>query len=601
MRQDNRIRNGVLYALLFAVMAALYLWRLGDYPSGLLDDEVFTAHTARNLASHGRDLFGRFMPLYLRRNDFTEFWYPPIQTYAIALLLKLLPFSESTIRWPIASAAMVDVVLMFWIARTLVDNTLLAVTAAALLALTPTHFIYGRYAVDNQMPLPFLLGWLLCVVTYVRSRRRPLLLAAGTLLGLGLFSYTGAPPMMLLCLILTFGVLLYLHEGQQVYLMAVAGFALAASVYVAWFVRHPSAFRVTFLHYQNNQPSVSAEASGMKLVSAYLRIGDMISLYGRFWDPRHLFFAGPEQNFNPFKTDNIGIFLLPMAGVFCIGLVSIIRGKVRIPDAILLLGGLLAAPIPAALVSPSAAVGGHAIWRALTVVPFGILLAVLGLDYLYKAETYRERNVLCVIAWLIPAALLAAFIDYQSPGFPDVRAMLRAATAVLVVIGVAMGLQLRGDFAASRRMSQLVSATLFTLVAVQCGYFYIDYFGRAAGGNPFRRALERVIEDASNRAAPALYMGLTGGFDYERWRFYLAKHGRTDLLARTVLRTGNVDADLERVRTLPPGSIVMITLGWAQMDRAVDKMAVEGELKVDQAIHRVVDNGAMYLILEKQR
>jgi hypothetical protein len=176
-----------------------------------------------------------------------------------------------------------------------------------------------------------------------------------------------------------------------------------------------------------------------------------------------------------------------------------------------------------------------------------------------------------------------------------------AATAVLVVIGVAMGLQLRGDFAASRRMSQLVSATLFTLVAVQCGYFYIDYFGRAAGGNPFRRALERVIEDASNRAAPALYMGLTGGFDYERWRFYLAKHGRTDLLARTVLRTGNVDADLERVRTLPPGSIVMITLGWAQMDRAVDKMAVEGELKVDQAIHRVVDNGAMYLILEKQR
>ena len=45
----------------------------------------------------------------------------------------------------------------------------------------------------------------------------------------------------------------------------------------------------------------------------------------------------------------------------------------------------------------------------------------------------------------------------------------------------------------------------------------------------------------------------------------------------------------------------MITLGWAQMDRAVDKMAVEGELKVDQAIHRVVDNGAMYLILEKQR
>ena len=60
------------------------------------------------------------------------------------------------------------------------------------IALTPAHYLHSRLAVDHLYPLPFVLGWLLCLQR-VLDRCQPAVLFAGALaLGIGFYSYLAA-------------------------------------------------------------------------------------------------------------------------------------------------------------------------------------------------------------------------------------------------------------------------------------------------------------------------------------------------------------------------------------------------------------------------
>ncbi len=171
---NPRLRVILTSTLLALGTAALYLPRLDEAPRYLVTDELFSALTAHSVATTGRDPHGAFLPLYFQMDlpkQGSPMWFQPILVYAIALAVKVLPFSEATIRLPMAIAGVVNVVLIYLVSRQLFGRELFAMTAAGLLALTPAHFMYSRFAMDFQAPLPFLLGWLLCVVTYVKRLR----------------------------------------------------------------------------------------------------------------------------------------------------------------------------------------------------------------------------------------------------------------------------------------------------------------------------------------------------------------------------------------------------------------------------------------------
>src|SRR5262245_56626892 len=153
------------------VTAALYLPRLGEAPRYLVVDELYSALTAHSVAATGRDPHGAFLPLYFQMDlprQGRPMWFQPFLMYAITLALTLRPFSEAAIRTPMAIAGVVNVVLMYLIGRQVFGGYLFPIAAAALLALTPAHFMYSRYAMDFQAPLPFILGWLLCLTAYLK-------------------------------------------------------------------------------------------------------------------------------------------------------------------------------------------------------------------------------------------------------------------------------------------------------------------------------------------------------------------------------------------------------------------------------------------------
>src|SRR4029453_8439190 len=100
----------------------LYAWRLSEAPIYLSPDEAIISVDAYTLASTGRDVHGRFLPLYFQiqlPGETRMGWFTPAIFYLMALFLKVLPLSEATVRIPTVFVGVTDVVLMYFIGRRL--------------------------------------------------------------------------------------------------------------------------------------------------------------------------------------------------------------------------------------------------------------------------------------------------------------------------------------------------------------------------------------------------------------------------------------------------------------------------------------------------
>ena len=145
--------------LLVAGAAILYTVDLGHAPIYLHEAEVLFALHAHAIATTLHDANGRLLPLYFEMPQIGEnVWFHPAIVYAMAPFLAVLPLSEAAIRLPSVVVGLIDLVLVFIIARRLFDSDRWALAAAALLALTPSHFIHSRMAMDYLYPVPFVLA-----------------------------------------------------------------------------------------------------------------------------------------------------------------------------------------------------------------------------------------------------------------------------------------------------------------------------------------------------------------------------------------------------------------------------------------------------------
>src|SRR5713226_6437051 len=151
-RQSKR---AFIVFLLVVSTGLLYGHRLEYAPPHLEIDEVLIGLDAHSIASTGHDLRGELLPLYSQTAEHS--WYQPFVIYLTALALKVVPLSEWAVRLPTVCVGIVDVALMYFVARYLFASDFFAVIAAGLLMATPAHFIHSRYGMDYIYPLPFIL------------------------------------------------------------------------------------------------------------------------------------------------------------------------------------------------------------------------------------------------------------------------------------------------------------------------------------------------------------------------------------------------------------------------------------------------------------
>jgi hypothetical protein len=279
--------------------------------------------------------------------------------------------------------------------------------------------------------------------------------------------------------------------------------------------------------------------------------------------------------------------VLLIAGIF-----AVLRGSIGTIPLLLLLG-FFTAPLAATLVNTN-----DAIYRALEMLPFAVLLAVIGAQSLWSAAVWNPGRRLLTgagAAALIVGGAYAARVFMTQSRVPGAAPPLIVLGLVLIAVA-SIADRLRGG--------QLVTVLLLALVPAQFALFYHDYFHdyrrRTAivySGN-IRGVFEEVIRRDSASRVPAVYIGEIGGYGYGPlyWRFYQIKQRHEDIGARAIeAYYFNKDA----IMKLPAGSLVVTAAGDAATDAVIDAMVNDGQFK--KTIVSEPDGTPTYQILERVR
>jgi 4-amino-4-deoxy-L-arabinose transferase-like glycosyltransferase len=386
--------------------AALQTAQLGSSPPYLSIEEISVAREAVVLASTGRNADGQLFPLYFPDHG-SHTVREPVWVYGSAALLSLLPFSETLVRAPSAIAAVIDVVLMFFVAREIFGSTALATIASAMLLLSPGHFIQGRIASMQIGMVTMTLAWVWFMARYLRMHRRRDVVLASASLAAGIYIYAAALVMTPIYFAVT--VLLVMRQRDAAVrshlLAACAIFGLLLLPIAVWFALHP--------HYVFGEVAYYTRGDYNKNMGWRGFLGaDAVHHADMWWSsfsPDHLFFSGDADM--RFSTRTAGYFLLAMAFPLAIGFVTA-RRSLSPGIWLLLWAGFVLAPVPAAVVS------NDELKRFLTLVPFAVLIATCGVQWMVA----RGRVGRLCFALLIAFGLLQAgtFLNYY---FGDYRAV----------------------------------------------------------------------------------------------------------------------------------------------------------------------------------
>jgi 4-amino-4-deoxy-L-arabinose transferase-like glycosyltransferase len=516
---ERRIRTPVV---LFALaVLGLYSFRLEQTPPHLHRDEVMFALQAQSIAATGHDLEGRRLPLYFEMRAMgAHVWFHPILVYVTALFLKVLPLEEWAVRFPSTIIGLIDVLLMYFIARRIFSGERWAFFAAALLALTPAHVLHSRLAMDFIYPVVFVMAWLLCLLTYLEGRRLRWLFLATTLLGVGFFSYIASMITMPLFVLVTLLALWITSTRSALpYAIAVAGFLCPLLLLAPWIFYHWTFVTDTLGRYQIGVPAsaggpVTPRGSPVAIVSGVLAglrpamLTERLSLYWRFFDPAYLFVSGGFARLTN-STRHVGLFLLPCLVLVPLGLIQMITVR-RTPISLIIFLGFALAPVAACLT----VLEPYASDRELVLLPFGVLIAAFGAERLLALRTRARRAAVVGLLALLPLHFLFFEFDYF------------------------------GDY--HRRAA-----------------FWFDWNHR--GG------LEAIISRESHDDRPIVLSNGDDPLMAAYWRFALLKHRRIDLLSRTQYvdgrRLGNT--------ILPPRALILMN----QNDAALTALMTSGQLK----------------------
>jgi 4-amino-4-deoxy-L-arabinose transferase-like glycosyltransferase len=476
--------------------SVVYFHALGTAPAYIGGDEARFATGAWSLATTGRDLAGNRLPLFfhmpetLASGDGGARWYQPLLFYAMAVGFRIAPFTEQSARMPSVVIGILDVFLIYGAACRVLGDRRPAILAALLLAFSPAHMIFSRQALDYVWPVPFALAWLWCLTASLQTGSRWLAFAAGAILGVGFYSYIASWVTMPLLLLLTWIAQRRAAANAAPQIIA-ATLGFVCPVLVA-------AVWLGF-HPEMWRDTIgrynvydARHLSMLQGLKAAFARNDLFARVSVYWDYFNpaYLFFAGGSNLT-MATRKVGVFLLPLSAFLICGLKECWRRKSS-AMGIIVLGGLAVAPVPATLLGER-----YAIQRELVVLPFATLIATLGAVFLLRHQ-------------------------------------LRA-------------VRLAGVF-------------LLLTVPVQFAYFCQDYFNdyrirSAYWFDPvnFRGVAEHLIAASSKSGAP-IYLSEDLDDVAARWRFYLVKHQRPDLLQRTSLfAAANLD-----VRSVTPGSLLVL-------------------------------------------
>ncbi|HEX8923663.1 MAG TPA: glycosyltransferase family 39 protein [Patescibacteria group bacterium] len=180
----------IILGLVFVIaVIILFSHQLLETPMGLTVDETAFGYNAALLSRTGHDENNRFLPLFVLSINGQD-WRQPLTQYYLALLFHFFTPSVWLLRFSSIIITIVSSFLLVYLAF-LYKNFRFSLFSIFVFITTPLIMIQSHLGLDNIMPIPFTILWLLGLLLFTNKRLRRYLILSAIALGISYYSYKG--------------------------------------------------------------------------------------------------------------------------------------------------------------------------------------------------------------------------------------------------------------------------------------------------------------------------------------------------------------------------------------------------------------------------
>src|SRR3989344_3840789 len=146
------MRKKILLALAVILILAFLLrfYKVTEVPPSLNWDEVSIGYNAYSILKTGRDEWNQFLPLHFK--SYGEYKLPA-QIYASIPGIYIFGLNELGVRVTPILYAVLTVLLVFLIGKEIFKSSLIGLTSAFLLAISPWHIQLTRVSFESSFSL----------------------------------------------------------------------------------------------------------------------------------------------------------------------------------------------------------------------------------------------------------------------------------------------------------------------------------------------------------------------------------------------------------------------------------------------------------------
>ncbi|MFA5024876.1 MAG: glycosyltransferase family 39 protein, partial [Candidatus Shapirobacteria bacterium] len=304
-------KNKYLYLFLSLIFFFFLLsYRLTQVPMGLTVDESAFGWNAALLSRNGHDQNGKFLPLFVSSIHNSD-WRQPWTQYYITLFFKIFGISIYNLRLSSVVLILFSSFLLYKLVTKLF-NWKYALVSVFLFTCTPVIFMHSHLGLDNIMPIPFTLIWLINLFNYQQQKKSKSLIYAALALGASFYSYKGMRAVVPIWSILSVLYILFLQYKAKINLFKLIKYTFPFVISIL-----PFFFIIPYLSHL--YPGAIFGGARPKLDEIYTLIYDYFSHF----DLTFLYIKGDALLFH--STQKHGMMLLATAPLFLIGLYQTIR------------------------------------------------------------------------------------------------------------------------------------------------------------------------------------------------------------------------------------------------------------------------------------
>ncbi len=386
----------IILCLILILGFSLRFYKLESVPPSIYWDEAANGYNAYTIANYGRDEWNQVLPIYF--HSFGDDKHP-VHIYLTALFVKVLGLSTFSLRIPVVIFSVINIILVFFLAKILFKDKFVSLCAALFLSISPYAIQFSRFNQELSFVIFF---FLLGLILFFKGleKKNYLLILSFICFGIDLITYHApkivVPPLLLLLVILYIKDLMRI---KTIFIFSVISFLL----FIVIILLNPALlgtarFNQTSFDQEDIRKTLIYKKTHNELVSK----GEIIwNQYLSHFSKKYLFETG--DNNRRHSTNVVGEFYKVDVLFFIIGLFVLIRLRSKI--TIFLLACLLISPLPSAFVKEAP----HAS-RAMFMLPSIVLINALGFSFL--VNIVRKKYLKIIICLLFFIIISYEFMNY---------------------------------------------------------------------------------------------------------------------------------------------------------------------------------------------